>query len=72
MNLKGFIYSIFVIKFRISIKNIQRSFIPNHQVTHTPKDIMVKSEGSRIKDSVNKPKNSPNPTKWQKRVEKLR
>lgn len=28
---------------------------------------MVKSEGSRIKDSVNKPKNSPNPTKWQKK-----
>ena len=41
---------------------------------------MVKSEGNQIKASVNKsknyskekPKNSPNPNKWLKRVGKLR
>ncbi|MGX0195857.1 pre-toxin TG domain-containing protein [Staphylococcus haemolyticus] len=29
-------------------QNIQRTFTPNHQVTHTPKDSMVKSEGKHI------------------------
>jgi len=32
-------------------QNIQRTFTPNHQVTHTPKDSMVKSEGKHVSSS---------------------
>ncbi|WP_415918583.1 hypothetical protein [Staphylococcus warneri] len=35
-------------------QHIQRSFTPNHQVTHTPKDSMVKSEGKHVRDRENK------------------
>ncbi|PTI49500.1 hypothetical protein BU085_11955 [Staphylococcus warneri] len=44
-------------KFRISIKNIQRSFTPNHQVTHTPKDSRVKSEGRHVGHTNNSREN---------------
>ena len=58
---------------REASQNIQRTYTPNHQVTHIPKNSMVKSEGNQIKASVNKsknyskekPKNSPN--KWLKK-----
>lgn len=38
-------------------QNIQRTFTPNHKMTHTPKDSMVKSEGKHVNHTNNSREN---------------
>ena len=38
-------------------QNIQRTFTPNHKMTHTPKDSMVKSEDKHVNHTNNSREN---------------